>query len=168
MIIPVQEQQSNQVLSTSQLLPNTSFMTSQPRFVTSSGAPAQAVLVKTADGKTLLATTAHGQLVRHIRPVTVQNFQPQHQQQQQQPQHQAVITLPTTPFPSLKMSPMSQSIVIPTSSTESGGQQQQVFRVPVSTAAGAVFVDASKQTHTIPQAVLVTFLDFSSPLNRML
>jgi hypothetical protein len=174
------QQQQPTVLSASQLLPNTSFMTSQPRFVTSTGGPAQAVLVKIADGKTVLATAAPGQLVRHIRPVTVQSLQ----------QQQQLVALPTAPIPSMKLSAASpqQTVVIPASVAENGEQQhhhlqqqqqlqpqplqqqqlqpqqlqQQLFRVPVSTAtSGAVFIDASKQTHVIPQAVLVSWTNRS-------
>jgi len=191
-ILPVQPQQQKQLqqqttavlqATQQQLVPTSSanllpfvtsqsqFVTSQPHFVTSgaSGNTTQAVLVKTADGKTILATAAPGQFMRQIRPISFQSLQPQVQQQpqQQQQQIQMGMSLPTSPLPAIRMapSPTQQMIVIPTSGAD-GEQQhqqhhQQVFRIPVSSAnsgGGAVFLDASKQKHVIPQAVLVSFL----------
>ena len=163
------------------------FVTSQPHFVTSGagGNTAQAVLVKTADGKTILATAAPGQFMRQIRPISFQNLQPQLQQQQQQQQQQIQMSmsLPTSPLPAIRMATNQQMLVIPTSGTDGEQQQQQqqhqqVFRIPVSSAisgGGAVFLDASKQKHVIPQAVLVSRLcqplkstDFFKHLAKML
>jgi hypothetical protein len=55
-------------------------------------------------------------------------------------------------------SPHQSVMVIPRCLTADGSDQ--LFRVPVSAAAGTVFMDASKQQHVIPQAVLVSSLYF--------
>jgi hypothetical protein len=188
------QQQQHIITTTSNFMPfvtsNSQFVSSQSRFVNSAGNTTQAVLVKTSDGKTLLATAAPGQLMRQIRPMTFQNLQP-HLQHQQHQQGQIGLSLPTMPLPSMKISPASpqqQMVVIPSNLSENGDhqqqhqqqqlqhqqqqqqqqiqiqqqqqQQQQLFRVPVSTSAtggGAIFVDSAKQTHVIPQAVLVCY-----------